>query len=273
MSSSHDSILERIRNGKRLDPFPIIDFHGHLGISSDFYYIPYSAPEQMVEHMDHLGVDHMLTFTIAVATDPEPGNRYQYEVVRRFPGRFTALTMLRGDQPSDWPAIIENGFQNGARGLKLICAYQGVRESGVDWAPAFDRIREGTSVVLNHDWESPERLRGWAERYPNIVFQIGHAYRGYEKVVAELPNVFMSTCAAFVTPAYASVTELWRSLPVEKILFGSDCQDLDFCLSLGSIAYAEAIPEADKLRILGGNALGLMDRMGWDTTALERFRS
>ena len=271
MSVENKPLLDYIREGRTLTHLPVIDFHGHLGISSDFYYIPYNTPTKMVDHMDRIGVDHLLTFTIAVGTDPAPGNQYQYEAARQFPDRFTPLTLLRGDKPADWPAMIDDGIANGAKGLKLICVYQDVTESSVDWTPAFERVRHHNPVVLNHNWDSPERLQYWAEQFPEITFIIGHAYHGYGGVVASLPNVYMSTCASFVTPPYASITELWQTMPAEKILFGSDCQDLDMCLSIGSIAYAQKIPENDKRKILGGNALQLMNKLGWDTEVQRRF--
>ncbi|MCF7854017.1 MAG: amidohydrolase [Candidatus Pacebacteria bacterium] len=270
MNDQQTPLLNYIRQGVPLNHVPIIDCHAHLGISSDFYYIPYNTPRQMVAHMERVGVDHLVTFTIAVGTDPAPGNRYQYQAAKLFPRKFTALTLLRGDRPDDWPTLIDEGIENGARGLKLICHYQGVRESDVDWTPAFERIRNRKAVVLNHSWETPERLRNWAERFPDITFIIGHAYSGHGEIVAQLRNVYMSTCASFVTPAFASVTELWQSMPVEKILFGTDCQDLDLCLSIGSVAYARAIPEEDKRQILGGNAMRLMKQLDWPVECLAR---
>jgi predicted TIM-barrel fold metal-dependent hydrolase len=60
-----------------------------------------------------------------------------------------------------------------------------------------------------------------------------------------------------------SIEQMVRKLPLEKLLHGSDALDLDFGTAIGSLAYA-AVPEEAKKRILGRNALSLMNKLGWN---------
>ena len=41
-----------VQNGIPLDHIPVIDFHTHVAGSSEFYYIPKSKPQQIMEKMD-----------------------------------------------------------------------------------------------------------------------------------------------------------------------------------------------------------------------------
>ncbi len=257
------TLLEHVRAGKTLSSFKVIDVHAHIGFSSDFYWIPRNSPEELVRYMDRIGVDQIVAFTIAVSSDVEVGNRHIYGAAKKFPDRILPLTMLHAGFPQDWKAILRNGERNSTRGIKLISAYQRTDEMKIDWSPALDYASGKSWIVLNHSWGSPERLAMWAEKFPSVTFLIGHPPRGYEDVVRKYPNVYMTTCASFVLFFCPSVAELWRSLPVEKILLGSDCQDLDFCTAIGELAYSHEIPETDKRRILGLNAEALFKKLGW----------
>lgn len=256
-------LLEYIRQGKTLDYLPVIDSHCHLGQSSDFYIIPKSKTDEVVAVMDRYGVDHALTFSIGVASDPRAGNKLQYAAAAERPDKFTPLTFIHANFPQDWLAELEFGAANGCRGIKLITAYQGIDENSVDWAVALDFAKDRGWVALNHHWGAPERLDMWAERYPSITFIVGHGFGCYANVAAKRPNVYISTCACFVPNFCSSFGELHKLAPVEKLLYGSDALDLDFGTGLGPIAYAD-IPERDKEMILGGNAVKLFKKLGWD---------
>lgn len=261
--AARGEIAQRVRAGRPLEHIPVVDFHTHLGASSDYYYVPRSDAGAVVRCMDRYGIDHIVTFAITVTSDPGPGNRLQYAASESFPSRISALTMLHAGFPQDWIALLEEGVGRGCRGIKLISQYQGVAEQNIDWSPAFEFARDRNWVVLHHSWGSPERLQTWAERFPELVFIVGHATTGYRDVVRRCENVYQCTCAAFVASAFASVDQMVQAMPAEKILYGSDALDLDFGTGIGPIAYAE-LPEATKARLLGGNAVDVFSRLGWD---------
>jgi len=260
--SKRSEIAERVRRGQPLDHIPVVDFHAHLGASSDYYYIPDHDPGHVIPYLDRYGVDHIVTFCISVTSDPQPQNRLFYRMSRAHPARISALTCLHAGFPQDWRGLLEEGARSGSRGIKLISQYQGVDETQVDWAPAFDFARDKGWAVLHHSWGPPERLDRWAASYPEIIFIAGHATTLYSDVIKRRENVYQCTCAAFVASVFGSVESMVQALPAEKILHGSDALDLDLGTSIGPIAYAD-IPEATKELILGGNAVRIMKQLGW----------
>ena len=264
MSNKRGKMLEYVRAGRTLDYLPVIDFHTHLGKACGHYYIPENATDKVVATMDRIGINHIVTFTIGVNTDVETGNEYQYNAVKQHPDRISALSMLHAGYPQDWLPILKNGHENNSRGIKLISAYQAAgSETGIDWSQAFDYARGKNWVILNHNWGSHDRLRDYAKNFPDVTFIIGHGDRGNGALIREFDNVYQCTCASFVVCYCASIVELYNTVPLEKILYGSDCLDLDFGTAIGSLAYAD-IPEPAKEKIIGGNALQLIQKLQWD---------
>lgn len=265
--NNNGKILDCVRSGRPIAHIPVVDFHCHLGASSEWYHIPGKNAEDVVPYMDRFGVDHIVTFSINVTSDPTPGNNLQYRVARAFPKRISALTMLHAAFPQDWLPLLEVGYRMGSRGIKLISQYQGAAENSMDWSPVFEYARDKRWVALHHDWGGAERLRRWARTFPEIVFIIGHAATAYKDVVAECDNVYQCTCASF---AFVSVEDMVNAMPAEKIVYGSDALDLDFGLGIGPIAFA-GISEEKKEMILGRNALRIIAGMQWDIDIAQRY--
>lgn len=259
--SSKSSILECVRAGKPISHTPVIDLHSHLAGSSEYYYIPYHRNDDVIRYMDRFGVDHLLSFAIATTTDPRPGNHYQYQASKTYPQRFSALTMLHAGFPQDWIELLEDGWRNGSRGVKLISQYQGVDENTIDWSPIFEYARDKNWIALHHGWGGVERLERWAKEFPEIVFIVGHATTGYKDVVNKYDNVYQNTSALFAFEL--SIENLLNEMDVEKIIHGSDALDLDLGTSIGPIAYAD-ISEDAKEKIFGLNALNIMKKLKWD---------
>ena len=264
--SSKPTILECVRAGEPIRHIPVIDLHSHLSTSSEYYYIPYHNYDQVVRYMDRFGVDHLLTFALATTTDPRPGNHYQYQASKEYPQRFSPLTMLHAGFPQDWIEILEDGWNNGSRGVKLISQYQGVDELGIDWSPVFEYARDKNWIALHHSWGGVERLERWAKEFPEIVFIVGHATTGYRDVVNKYDNVYQNTSALFAFEL--SVERLVNEIDIDKIIHGSDTLDLDLGTSIGPIAYAN-ISEEEKKKILGRNALNIMKQLKWDIDLMK----
>lgn len=252
-----------VRNGLPLDHIPVIDFHTHVAGSSEYYYLPKSGAKQVIANMDRYGIDEIITFPICTTSDVNTGNRVQYDLAETYPDRFIALAMLHGKFPDDWMTILEEGHRRGCRGIKLISQYQQVNEANIDWSPVFDYARDKNWVVLHHDWGGVERLSRWAKAYPELVFIVGHATLEYKDEIEKYPNVYQNTCACFVSCCYASAQKMIDNLPADKILYGSDALDLEFGTGIGPIAFAQSSEEV-KEKILGGNALQIMRKLGWN---------
>ncbi len=258
-------IAKRVMRGKPLDHIPVIDTHTHLDNSSGWYFVPRATPRQVTRYMDRFGVDHWLTFTLGINSDTGAANQHLFDITRDLRDRFSPLICLHAAFPADWPELLRIGAKHGARGIKLISAYQGVKEEKVDWSPALEFAGHRGWVVLNHNWGNAELLTEYARSFPQTAFIVGHlngSGTAYRKPVATEANVFQSTCAHFACATGLATEELVKILPVEKILFGSDALDLDLGTGIGPIALAD-IPEEQKEMILGRNALAMMEWLGW----------
>jgi len=267
MPRKTSEIERRARAGQPLDHIPVIDFHTHLARASEWYVVPRGETADVLACMDRFGVDHWITFPIAVASDCASGNRYVYDETAAHRDRFTPLVMLHAAFPQDWEELLYEGHARGARGIKLISAYQGRREADVDWTPALAFARDKGWVALNHSWDRA-RLPDYARAFPEVVFIMGHTFTAaaQREIVTAHDNVFLCTCAHFACELAVNTEELIRLVPPEKIVMGSDAVDLDTGTAIGPIAYAD-IPEAAKEAILGGTALAIADRLGWDLRA------
>jgi predicted TIM-barrel fold metal-dependent hydrolase len=272
MSNRSSLILECVKKGLPIDHIPVIDFHTHTGGSSRFYYVPYSSSDNFVAYMDGYGVDHAVTFALSTTTDAAVKNNAVYDAVQTHPGRFSSLTTLHARFPQDWMGLLEEGHRRGTRGIKLLADYQGVDELSIDWSSVFGYAQDKNWVVLHHDWRTPEHLAEYAGDFPAVTFIIGHPTLEVEnsRILEKHDNIYQCTCAEFVTPGFSRMTieEMYNKLPLEKILFGSDALDLDLGTAIGPLAYAK-IPEEAKEKILGKNALELMNKLGWQTVSYE----
>ena len=259
-------ILNCIRTGKPIGHIPVIDMHAHLACASEYYYIPSHKPEDVIDYMDRYGIKHLLTFAMTITSDVDAGNTYQYDVHKQYPNKISNLTALHAGFQEDWIELLERGYENGTRGIKLISQYQDVDENCIDWSQAFEYASDKSWVVLHHSWGLPERLERWAREFPRVTFIIGHATNGYKDIVNRYDNVYQCTCAAFCKRAQGRRTfieQMINDVDVEKILHGSDALDLDFGTSVGPIAYAN-ISEDAKEKILGLNAKKLIEKLNWN---------
>jgi hypothetical protein len=268
------TILECLRNGQPLHHIPVLDLHTHVGSSSRLYYVPRSTERYVEPYINRYGVDHMLTFTLSSTSDAAVKNRNAYRWMDEFPTKISVLTALHAAFPGDWIGLLQEGAERGARGIKLLTSYQGVKELDVDFSPAFDFARTRSWIVLNHDWVCEEHLADYAGAYPDVTFVIGHPslpIDSKKRLMSRFDNIYQSTCAAFVMPGFSlyNTEDLYKMLPLDKILFGSDTLDLDLGTAIGPIAYAN-IPERAKEMILGENALALAQKIGWDLSFIEQ---
>jgi predicted TIM-barrel fold metal-dependent hydrolase len=213
--------------------------------------------------MDRFGINHLVTFSVNTTSDQTVGNRVQYQAAEKHPQRFSAFTALHAQFPQDWLPYLEEGVRCGSRGVKLISQYQHVKEESIDWSPVFDFAKDKNWVILHHWWSSAERLERFAKNYPGITFIIGHADISFKSIIEKYDNVYQCTCACFVPPFFATVKLMVDALPAEKILYGSDALDLDFATGIGPIALGE-FSEKTKEMILGGNAVRLIKKLGWN---------
>jgi len=143
--------------GLPLDHIPVIDFHTHMGRSSEYYYIPFNTADYVLPYLNSFGIDHIVTFCINVTTDVAPKNNFVYDLHKNNSERVSPLTAIHAGFPQDWISILGQGYKANSRGIKILHQYQGVEEN-IDFSPAFDYARDKNWVALAHNWGTPERL-------------------------------------------------------------------------------------------------------------------
>ena len=86
----------------------IVDAHCHV---STCWYEPI---ESLLYQMDQNGVEH----AVLIQMNGQTNNEYQFECVRRFPGRFASVVLVDTDSP-DAVQDLERLAERGARGVRL----------------------------------------------------------------------------------------------------------------------------------------------------------
>src|SRR5216683_2333971 len=86
----------------------VVDTHCHASL--DWY----EPIETLLYEMDRNGVDH----AVLVQINGQFDNAYQFECVRRYPGRFANVVLVDTDRP-DTPQQLEQLAERGATGVRL----------------------------------------------------------------------------------------------------------------------------------------------------------
>ena len=145
----------------------------------------------------------------------------------------------------------------GMRGIKLIPHYQGYPEEGPNIEVACRWAHEHRQIILNHYWGPAAHLEQLMAKYPEACYIAGHMGYGYEALVKARENLFICTCPLWHGPR--ACEKAVAAYGADRLLFGSDLQDLPIAWGLGPILFGH-ISEADKAAMLGGNLQRLLQR-------------
>jgi len=253
-----DAFVQFGRSGERPQEMRFWDCHGHLGGRSSHYYIPDGTLEQTVAEMDRLGVEKVCVFSFAgVMSDEAFGNDIVAEAVRRYPERFVGFALLnphrgRGAMLDELARCAKLGL----RGIKLIPHYQGYPEEGPLIDVACQWAHDHQQIILNHGWGSPAQIERLVCTYPDGCFVAGHATTAYAEVMKRHENLYVCSCPLLAPRA---CEELVEAIGADRLLFGSDLQDLPIAWGLGPILFAR-LSEEDKRLILGDNLRRILER-------------
>jgi len=246
-----DAFAAYARTGQRPEGMRFRDCHAHLGGRISHYHIPDGTLEQAVAEMDRMGIAMSCAFGFTgVTSDETLGNDVVAEAVRRYPDRFVGFTLLNLHRGRDGILHeLERCAKRGLRGVKLIAQYQCYPPEGPMVDVACRWAHERKQIVLNHGWGSPEQMERLLKTYPDACFITGHSTTAYAGLMRRYPNLYVCTCPLLRPGA---CREHVTRLGADRLLFGSDYQDLPHGWGLGPILLAD-IAEADKRAILGEN--------------------
>ena len=253
-----DEFVQFGRTGRRPASMVFHDCHGHLGGKACHYHLPGCSLDGIVADMDRLGGRLACVFSFdGVFSDEQPGNDYVAEAVRRYPDRFVGFTLLNPHRGKDaMLREVDRGARMGLRGIKLIPHYQGYPEDGPLIEVACRYADDHRQIILNHHWGPPEHVERLTAKYQNTCFIEGHANAAYAEIIRRRDNLFMCSCPLIGPRACEEMVAL---IGPDKLLFGSDLQDLPIAWGLGPILFAR-IPAEQKRMVLGGNLLRILER-------------
>jgi len=239
------------RSGTRPDDMTFLDNHGHLGGQACHYHLPDCDLDSIVAEMDRLGVEKTCAFSFGVVfSDEKFGNDDVAEAVRCCPDRFVGFTGLnphRGEQ--EMLTELERCRHMGLRGIKLIPHYQGYPEDGPLIDVACQWAHEHHQIILNHSWGSPEQMERLLQTYPDACFFTGHCTTAYADLMRQHDNLYVCSCPLM---GPRSCEEVVTAIGADRLMFGSDLEDLPIAWGLGPILFAR-ISEEEKRMIFGEN--------------------
>jgi len=231
--------------------FEIHDCHMHVGGRMSHYHLPNGTLDEFVAEMDRCRVRRGCVFSFTgVTSDEQFGNDVVAEAVAKYPDRLIGFAVLNPHRgPDGMLTELKRCEKLGLRGIKLIPHYQGYPQEG-DWLDVPCRwAHERRQIILNHHWGSPAQIERLVATFTDACFITGHMTLAYADVMRRYPNLFVCTCPLLGPGACEQAV---ATLGADRILFGSDYQDLPIGWGLGPILYAD-IPPDDKKLILGGN--------------------
>jgi predicted TIM-barrel fold metal-dependent hydrolase len=258
-----DRVYEAIRAGTPLDFAPVIDMHGHFGPSAVACARPMVDPERVGREMDLYGVAVVICSATSLGCAGSLGraNDEVLRAVRALPGRVLGYSTLSSTRPERNLDELERCYDQGLRcGVKMHRYDQPeYRITDKCLEPVFEFLSERRLIYLNHVLGTTEEIAELARRYPEMTILNGHGGELHARLGREFPNVYANSCSMM---AHRSVEELVAHCGAEHLTLGSDFSLFQLGWGVGPVAYAE-IPGADKLAILGGNAMKILSRMAW----------
>jgi predicted TIM-barrel fold metal-dependent hydrolase len=246
-----DEFVEFGRTGERPEDMLFDDCHGHLGGRHCSYHLPDCNLEGTVNEMRRLGDRRACVFSFTgVTSDERFGNDIVADAVRRHPDRFIGFTLLNPHRGRDemWREL-ERCARLGLRGVKLIPYYQGYPEDGPLLEVAAQWAHQRKQIVLNHNWGPPAHLERLLAAYPDACFINGHTSLAYADLMERYPNLYICSCPLIGPRDCEDIVE---KIGPDRLLFGSDLQDLPIAWGLGPVLFARLTVEQKRM-ILGGN--------------------
>jgi len=253
--------MQKARRGLPLHDEVIIDSHCHFGFH--FTYVPYNTPEEIIQNMDRIGVQHscMCTLEVGMIGDHTIHNDRLAAFANRYPDRisayFTPALNYRDRLLDDYIAYEKKGM---SIGMKMHVYRQNFNITDDFLMPVFERINAKSGVVINHDFGKNDDLEWVLRNFPDISFISGHPNQGYIPLMKRYDNLYLCTCAS---SAYQDVRNMAAKAGSERIVVGSDFVVLDTAFGFGTVVFAE-ITEQEKRNILGLNMQRILARVQRD---------
>jgi predicted TIM-barrel fold metal-dependent hydrolase len=198
---------------------------------------------------------------LAIAADLEAGNRRTVEGSARMPGRLGYLVADPNDIDASRDQLRRWGEAPGIVGVKVHTEWSHRPTGSRQIADLFNVLADHGRPVKIHndgpDWD--QHLLRIAREHPRLPIIIAHAGLGFPnlegaRIAREADNIYAEMSSSFAQ--LPTVREFVRTIPSERLLFGTDAPLLDPTFVLGTYQDAQ-IPDADQPRIYWENAARL----------------
>ena len=238
-----------------------IDVHTHTGP------MPWDVPDLGDDGlMPSLVRDNATRYAVAsnvlaIAADLEAGNRRAVEACARNEGLLGYLVADPNDIDASRDLLRRWGDAPGIVGVKVHTEWSHRHTGSQEIADLFKVLADhGRPVKIHNDGPDWDRhLLRIARDHPKLPIIIAHSGLGFPnlegaRIAAESDNIYAEMSSSFAQ--IPTVREFIRTIPTERMMFGTDAPLLDPAFVLGT--YQDAgIPEADQAAIYWDNAARL----------------
>ena len=251
------------------EPF-IIDAHMHIDPPGAFF-----SPEYDLGHylhrMDQLGIERAVCVDhLSIIEASQGGPEKLAEGFEHSSGRVFFFGVFNPSAPVRSVEVLEQAASlPGFAGLKIHPTWHRTAAEDPLYESAWGFAAEHGVPILAHSWSrsdynppqalsTPDRFEGYVRRFPGVTLLLGHAGgRGAGRhdavrMARDYENVYLDFAGDIY--CYRLIEQLVQSVPIEKILFGSDFPWLDPRSNLSRVLMSP-ITEEQKLKIVRQNAL------------------
>ncbi len=268
------------RTGTPEEFLPLID---RVGVDSALM-VPWMPAQDIVDRrVSQRGEDARPEATREVVEEWFGLNQWAVDTVASRPDRLMCLVGLDPllMSPEALRREVKDKLSKGACGLKIAPMFLRVPPDDERVAIVFDLAAEHGVFVLSQSgaagyggqpgWGHPKYFEAVLRAYPSVDVQLAHLGLGAEEEVARLtarhPNLFPDTSSRlheFGKPGHWSLDEAaewFRRIGIDRVIFGTNHPMNDLAEYLNVIR-AMPLTDAERERILYGNAAGVLERAG-----------
>jgi len=277
------TILNTATRGLPVDHIPVIDPHTHVlhdgGMGGAYIAMPHGDADHMIRRNRRLGIDRFCCSSwIGIWIDYRRGNELIHDLTQRYPDDIIGYATIDPKKSDDVAADVHRCHDvYGFPGLKPYNPRVGLPYN----SPLYDLwYTKGNAIggfVKLHQTAIGDaylqEVADLAERYPNMNYLLAHSAWTWEVAreradfVRNRPNVYLDL--TFTSVLHGVVEFFVEEGLADKVLFCTDAPFRDPIPQFGWVVYSR-IEEADKEKVLGGNALRVLAHAGVRVEALRR---
>lgn len=276
-------ILNKAMQGKPVDHVPVIDTHSHVlhdgMMGSGYIPIPHGDCEHMVRRNHRLGIDRFCCSSwIGIWIDYKRGNELIHDLETRYPEDIIGYATIEPNKTDDYAGDIHLCHDvYGFRGLKPYNPRVAIPYNDPRYDPWYEKGNEVGGFVKLHQTAIGDNylneIADISERYPNMNYLLAHSAWTWEvahsriQLAKERKNVYLDL--TFTSVLHGVIEYFVEEGLADKVLFTTDAPMRDAIQQFGWVVYAD-ISEDDKEKILGGNALRILEHAGLPVESLKK---